>query len=64
LNVLANQSFLQNSISTAIVNQTSGNNTAIIESTQGPIKIEFYPDVAPNHVKNFQDLASKGFYDE
>ncbi|MBA2266942.1 MAG: peptidylprolyl isomerase [Nitrosopumilus sp.] len=63
LNVLANQSFLQNSISTAIVNQTSGNNTAIIESTQGPIKIEFYPDVAPNHVKNFQDLASKGFYD-
>ena len=39
------------------------NNTATIETTQGPIKIEFYPDVAPNHVKNFQDLALKGFYD-
>ena len=62
-NDLANQSFLQNNISTAIVNHTSGNNTAIIETTQGPIKIEFYPDVAPNHVKNFQDLANKGFYD-
>ncbi|MDQ2685386.1 MAG: peptidylprolyl isomerase [Thermoproteota archaeon] len=34
-----------------------------METTQGPIKIEFYPDVAPNHVKNFQDLARKGFYD-
>ena len=42
---------------------TTTNNTATIETTQGPIKIEFYPDVAPNHVKNFQDLASKGFYD-
>ncbi|WP_261377777.1 peptidylprolyl isomerase [Candidatus Nitrosocosmicus arcticus] len=62
-NVLANQSFLQNNISTAIVNHASGNNTATIETTQGPIKIKFYPDIAPNHVKNFQDLASKGFYD-
>ncbi len=45
-------------------NQTStNNNTATIETTQGPIKIQFYPDVAPNHVKNFQDLARKGFYD-
>ena len=42
---------------------TTTNNTATIETTQGPIKIEFYPDVAPNHVKNFQDLARKGFYD-
>jgi dolichyl-diphosphooligosaccharide--protein glycosyltransferase len=39
------------------------NNTAVIETTQGPIKIQFYPDVAPNHVKNFKDLAQKGFYD-
>ena len=63
--VLSNQSFLQDNISgNYIVNQSSGNNTALIETTQGPIKIEFYADVAPNHVKNFQDLASKGFYDE
>jgi cyclophilin family peptidyl-prolyl cis-trans isomerase len=63
--VLSNQSFLQDNIrSNETVNQSSENNTALIETTQGPIKIEFYPDVAPNHVKNFQELASKGFYDE
>ena len=63
--VLVNQSSLLNNTSpgTAIDNQTSANKTATIETSQGPIKIEFYPDVAPNHVKNFQDLASKGFYD-
>jgi cyclophilin family peptidyl-prolyl cis-trans isomerase len=63
-NILANQTLVQNNISSAVtVNQTSRNDTAIIETTQGPIKIEFFPNVAPNHVKNFQDLASKGFYD-
>ena len=63
--VLSNQSFLQDNIrGNEIVNQSSGNNTALIETTQGPIKIEFYPDVAPNHVKNFQDLSNMGFYDE
>ena len=62
--VLSNQSSLQDNMSgKGIFNQSSKNNTALIETTQGPIKIEFYPDVAPNHVKNFQDLASKGFYD-
>lgn len=39
------------------------NAAAIIETTQGPIKIQLYPDVAPNHVKNFQELVRKGFYD-
>ena len=60
--VLANQSSLLNNTVTAINNQTSENNTATIETTQGPIKIEFYPEVAPNHVKNFKDLANDGFY--
>ena len=60
--VLANQSSLLNNTGTAINNQTSENNTATIETTQGPIKIEFYPEVAPNHVKNFKDLANDGFY--
>src|SRR5581483_7118004 len=40
-----------------------GNKTAIIETTQGTIKVEFYPNAAPKHVKNFIDLAEKGFYD-
>jgi peptidyl-prolyl cis-trans isomerase B (cyclophilin B) len=29
----------------------------------GSIVLKFYPDVAPNHVKNFLDLAGKKFYD-
>jgi peptidyl-prolyl cis-trans isomerase B (cyclophilin B) len=37
--------------------------TAIIETTLGNIELKFFPEVAPNHVKNFVDLAKKGFYD-
>ncbi|HEX2557705.1 MAG TPA: peptidylprolyl isomerase, partial [Nitrososphaera sp.] len=40
-----------------------GNKTAIIQTTQGTITMEFYPNAAPKHVKNFIDLAEKGFYD-
>jgi len=29
----------------------------------GEIVLQFFPDVAPNHVKNFLDLAGKKFYD-
>jgi len=28
----------------------------------GDIVLKFFPDVAPGHVKNFNDLAKKGFY--
>ena len=28
----------------------------------GEIVLKFFPDVAPSHVKNFTDLAKKGFY--
>ncbi len=37
--------------------------TALIETRLGNIELKFFPDVAPNHVKNFIDLAKKGFYD-
>lgn len=37
--------------------------TAVIETKFGNIEIKFFPDVAPNHVKNFIDLAKKEFYD-
>ena len=37
---------------------------AIIETTFGEIEIEFLNDKAPGHVKNFLDLARKGFYDD
>ncbi len=36
---------------------------AVIETKFGNIELRFFPDVAPNHVKNFIDLAKKGFYD-
>ena len=34
----------------------------IIETQQGRLLIEFFPDDAPNHVKNFVTLAEDGFY--
>ncbi|MEI9479560.1 MAG: peptidylprolyl isomerase [Deltaproteobacteria bacterium] len=37
--------------------------TAIIETTLGNIELKFFPEVAPNHVKNFVELAKKGFFD-
>lgn len=36
---------------------------AIIETKFGNIELKFFPDVAPNHVNNFIELARKGFYD-
>ncbi|HEY0159682.1 MAG TPA: peptidylprolyl isomerase [Thermoanaerobaculia bacterium] len=39
------------------------NKVAELHTTAGQIDIRFFPDVAPNHVKNFLDLAGKGFYD-
>ena len=39
------------------------NKVAEIHTTAGQIDIRFFPEVAPNHVKNFIDLAQKGFYE-
>ncbi len=36
---------------------------AILDTTMGTIVLEFFPDVAPNHVKNFKKLARDKFYD-
>jgi len=36
---------------------------AIIKTSEGMLVVEFYPDVAPNHVANFKKLAKSGFYD-
>ncbi|HXG59975.1 MAG TPA: peptidylprolyl isomerase [Planctomycetota bacterium] len=36
---------------------------ASIETNHGSIAIEFFPDVAPNHVLNFVRLARSGFYE-
>lgn len=36
---------------------------AIIHTEKGAMTVEFYEQDAPNTVKNFCDLAEKGFYD-
>jgi peptidyl-prolyl cis-trans isomerase B (cyclophilin B) len=41
----------------------SGNEVAVIETTLGDIELELQNDIAPGHVKNFKELAKKGFYD-
>lgn len=34
-----------------------------MNTNMGTIKVELYPDIAPNTVKNFISLVNKGFYD-
>lgn len=38
-------------------------NTGIIATKFGDIKVEFYPEHAPNTVENFRKLANRAFYD-
>ena len=45
---------------TAVV---SAQEIAVIETKFGKIEVQFFEDKAPGHVKNFKDLAKKGFYD-
>jgi cyclophilin family peptidyl-prolyl cis-trans isomerase len=36
--------------------------TAVIETSRGVMKFKFFPQVAPNHCRNFIKLAQSGFY--
>ena len=36
---------------------------AVLETSAGPITVEFFPDKAPEHVRNFLRLAAAGVYD-
>ena len=36
---------------------------AVLETTKGPIVVQFFPDVAPGHVNNFKKLSKEKFYD-
>jgi len=38
------------------------NTRAVLHTKFGDITLKFFPDLAPNHVKSFVDLAKKGFY--
>jgi peptidyl-prolyl cis-trans isomerase B (cyclophilin B) len=39
------------------------NEVAILKTSEGEMVVEFWPDVAPETVKNFKKLAKEGFYD-
>jgi peptidyl-prolyl cis-trans isomerase B (cyclophilin B) len=41
----------------------TGNEVAVITTAKGVIRLAFFGDVAPNHVKSFIELAKSGFYD-
>ncbi len=43
------------------MSETQGE-VAVIETTLGTIELGFFEEEAPGHVKNFKDLANKGFY--
>jgi peptidyl-prolyl cis-trans isomerase B (cyclophilin B) len=45
------------------VSTASADEVAVITTNEGTMVLEFWPDVAPNHVANFKKLASSGFYD-
>ena len=36
---------------------------AVLDTSLGPVTLEFFPDKAPNHVRNFLRLAEAGVYD-
>jgi cyclophilin family peptidyl-prolyl cis-trans isomerase len=41
----------------------AGNPTVVMQTSQGTIEIELWPDKAPISVKNFLSYADQGFYD-
>jgi peptidylprolyl isomerase len=43
--------------------QNSTNPHVILETNQGKIELELFPDIAPKAVKNFIELSKKGYYD-
>lgn len=42
---------------------TEKDEVAVISTKSGQIILRFYPQIAPNHVKNFKSLAKSKFYD-
>jgi cyclophilin family peptidyl-prolyl cis-trans isomerase len=44
-------------------NAIAEENIMILQLKDGEVKIELFPDVAPNHVKRIQELANDGKYD-
>jgi len=40
-----------------------GKYRVLLETNRGNILLKFWPEIAPNHVRNFLDLSASGFYD-
>jgi len=38
-------------------------NTLVMETSKGTVKIDLRPDLAPGHVARIKELAGEGFYD-
>jgi len=45
------------------VSTPNSDEVAVINTVEGTMVLEFWPDVAPKHVENFKKLAKEGFYD-
>lgn len=43
--------------------ELTGDEVVVITTAKGVIRLRFFGDVAPNHVKSFIELAKSGFYD-
>ena len=50
-------------IITLTLNTNAKENIMILKLKDGDVKIEMFPDVAPNHVKRITELANSGKYD-
>jgi peptidyl-prolyl cis-trans isomerase B (cyclophilin B) len=48
---------------TSMSNAVNTHEVAVINTTDGEMVIEFWPDIAPGTVANFKKLAREGFYD-
>ena len=48
---------------TLITNVNAKENIMILKLKDGDVKIEMFPDTAPNHVKRITELANSGKYD-
>ncbi|MBI2871392.1 MAG: peptidylprolyl isomerase [Candidatus Omnitrophica bacterium] len=47
----------------AVAKQTQNETVVVLETNQGAVEIELYPDKAPKTCENFVGLVKKGYYD-
>lgn len=50
-------------LSSLDLTRADADEVAIIETTKGPLIVEFWPDVAPKTVESFKKLAKEGYFD-